>query len=301
VRCSRGSPAGTTVHELAAGTYFLIIEGPSFREVDFTLDLELLPPTPVPAGDVCSSAVPLTLGTATLGTLADKEDDIDISCGFSYRDMVYSFTTTARRDVTVNVDGGGTFMYVSVRSTCSDGASQLRCTSGSPSRARLRDLAAGTYYVIVESFRGTSFTITVDATAPTPVTPVTGNDNCASAHVVPATGGLFTGTTLGAANDYETTLCGASARSPDVTFQLTLASAKRVVANTDGSAFDTVLHVHEAACASMSERYCDDDGGDGSASVIDQSLGAGTWFFVVDGYGTSSQGDYTFEVQVFDP
>jgi hypothetical protein len=51
----------------------------------------------------------------------------------------------------------------------------------------------------------------------------------------------------------------------------------------------------------MSERYCDDDGGDGSASVIDQSLGAGTWFFVVDGYGTSSQGDYTFEVQVFDP
>ncbi|NIS28973.1 MAG: hypothetical protein GWO04_02970 [Actinobacteria bacterium] len=236
-----------------------------------------------------------------LGTLSDKEDDIDVSCGFFYRDTVYSFTTTERRDVTVTVDGGGTFMYVAVQGTCGDDATQLRCTSGNPSRARLRDLAAGTYYVIVESFRGTGFNITVDATAPSMVTPVSGNDDCDSAHVVPATGGLFTGSTMGGTNDYETTLCGAMARAPDAAFELTLTTDKRVVANTDGSAFDTVLHVHEPMCVSMSETYCDDDSGDGSSSLIDQVLTAGTWYFVVDGFGTSAEGDYTFEVQVFDP
>jgi len=301
VRCTRGSPAGSTIHELPAGTYYLVIEGPSFREVDFTLDVEFLSPTPAPAGDTCATAEALTLGVTTLGTLADKEDDVDVSCGFFYRDSVYSFTTTSRQDVTVNVDGGGTFMYVSVRSDCESDASQLRCTSGNPSRARLRDLRRGTYYVIVESFRGTGFNITVDATTPTMVTPVSGNGDCSTAYVVPPTGGLFTGTTLGETNDYETSLCGASARSPDVAFELTLTESKRVVANTDGSAFDTILHVHDAACASMAERYCDDDGGDGSASLIDQTLTAGTWYFIVDGFGTSSEGDYTFEVQILDP
>ncbi len=301
LRCSRGAPAGSTVHELPAGSYYLIIEGPSFREVDYTLDVEFLAPTPAAEGDVCASAIPLTLGTMELGTLSDKEDDIDVSCGFYYRDAVYSFTTTSRQDVTVTVDGGGTYMYVAVQGTCGDDSTQLRCTSGNPSRARLRDLAPGTYYVIVESFRGTSFNITVDATAPTMVTPVTGNDDCASAYTVPPTGGLFTGNTSGLMNDYETSLCGAMARAPDAAFSLTLTTPKRVVANTDGSSFDTVLHVHEPMCVSMSERYCDDDGGDGSASLIDQMLTAGTWYFVVDGFGTASAGDYTFEVQVFDP
>ncbi len=301
LRCARGTPAGSVVHELPAGTYYLLIEGPSYREVDFTLDVEILPPTAAPVGDSCDTAVPLTVGTTELGTLADKEDDIEISCGFFYRDAVHSFEITERRDVTLTVDGGGTFMYTSVRTTCDDDTTQLRCSSGNPSRVRLRDLAPGTYYVIVESFRGTGYNITVETSAPTMVTPVTGNEDCGTAQVVPETGGLFTGTSLGAVNDYETSLCGASARAPDVAFELTLTTTKRVIANTDGSSFDTVLHVHEPVCASMTERYCDDDGGDGSTSLIDETLTPGTWFFVVDGFGTSAGGDYTFEVQVLDP
>lgn len=300
-RCVRGNPASTMLHELPAGTYYIIAEGPSYSEVDFQLDVDFLAPAPAPAGDSCTNAIPLELDTPTLGTLSDKQDDHEISCGFYYKDAVYSFTLSERRDVTVLIDGGGTFMYQSVRTTCTDDATQLRCTSGSPSRARLRDLAPGTYYVITESFRGTSFNITVETAPPTVATDVTGNDNCATAHSIPATGGLFRGDTTALMNDLTTGSCGGGASSPDAVFQLDLTTSKRVVASTEGSAFDTVLHVHEAACASGAERYCDDDGGDGSTSLLDRTLGAGTWYFVVDGWGSSNAGSYLFEVSISDP
>ena len=302
LRCARGNPAGTTLHELPAGTYYIVVEGPSFREVDFQLDVDFLASSPAPAGDSCSNAIALDLDTETLGGLSDKQDDHDISCGFYYKDAVYSFTLTERRDVTVTVDGGGTFMYASIRSDCTDDTTQLRCTSGNPSRSRLRDLAAGTYYVIVESFRGTSFNITVETSAPTVPTAVSGNDTCASAHVIPAAGGLFTGDTTSLIDDYQTRAgCGSQARSNDATFELTLTESKRVVASTEGSSFDTVLHVHETSCATEGERYCDDDSGDGSTSLIDRTFTAGTWYFVVDGFGTSSTGAYMFEVMISDP
>ncbi len=302
LRCVRGNPAGTILHELPAGTYYVIAEGPSYREVDFRMDVDFFDPTPSPPGDSCASAIALELDTPTLGTLSDKQDDHDVSCGFFYQDAVYSFTLTERRDVTVLVDGGGTYMYASLRTDCDDGATQLRCTSGNPSRSRLRDLAAGTYYVLVESYRGTGFTVTVETSAPTTAVDVSGNETCATAHVVPATGGLFRGDTTAMLGDYTTSLCGGSAGSNDAVFQLDLTESKHVVASTDGSSFDTVLHAHESACASGAERYCDDDGADGSrTSLIDRTLTPGTWYFVVDGWGSSSAGAYFFEVTVTDP
>lgn len=302
LRCVRGNPAGATLHELPAGTYYIVAEGPSFEEVDFQLDVDFLAPSPPPDGDTCDNPIALDLDTETLGTLSGMQDDHAVSCGFFYQDAVYSFTLTERRDVTVIVDGGGTFMYTSIRTDCADGSTQLRCTSGNPSRSRLRDLAAGTYYIITESYRGTSFNITVETSPPTTVTPVSGNDNCATAYVLPAAGGLFSGDTTTMLNDYTTSLCGAGASSRDAVFRLDLAATKRVVASTDGSAFDTVLHVHEGSCTSGGERYCDDDSGDGSrTSLIDRTLDAGRWYFVVDGWGSSSAGSYLFEVMVSDP
>ncbi len=303
MRCSSAAPAGSTLHTLPAGTYYLIIEGPSFREVDYSLDVEFLPPTPVPHGDTCSDPILLTSGVRTLGTLSDKEDDLTTTCGFSYRDAVYDFTIGARSDVAITVDAGGTYMAQSVRPTCTDSATQLRCTTGTPSRARLRDLAAGTYYVIVESYRGTGFNITLDVTPPTTTTPVSGNDNCFAPYLVPSTGGLFTGSTVGLSNDYETGLggCGSGAVGPDAAFELDLTARKRVIASTEGSDFDTVLHVHSAGCATGGQRFCDDDTGDGLTSFIDQVLDPGTWFFIVDGRGATAAGNYYFEVQVRDP
>lgn len=301
VRCAYGGPASGRIHQLPAGTYFLILEGPSFAEVDFTLQVDFLDPTPPLAGDLCSNAIPLPLGVATPGSLMDREDDLDTSCGFRYRDIVYSFTLGARRDVTIDVNGGTTFMNASVRPTCSDGATQLRCSNGGPLRMRLRDLAAGTYFVIVEASRAASFTITVTDSAPTVPVPVAGNENCATAYVVPETGGIFTGNTTTMLDDVRTASCGGMAQSPDAVYRLDLTSRRRVIASTDGSSFDTVLHMHSGMCRSGAETACDDDGGDGSTSLLDRTLDPGTYFFVVDGWGMVSAGSYVFEVLVSAP
>ncbi len=154
---------------------------------------------------------------------------------------------------------------------------------------------------MLESFSGTSFELDVIASPPTVPVAVSGNDTCETAHVIPTTGGLFTGTTATALSDYETALCGSGARSNDVAFRLDLTESKRVIANTDGSAYDTVLHLHTNECVSMEEEACNDDGGEGAASRIERVINPGTHYFIVDGWGDSRAGDYFFEVTLTDP
>ena len=300
IRCVRGAPVSSRFHQLAAGTYYLWVEDAAGAEPDFSLDTEVLPPTPVPDGDTCGNAIVLPLNTPVTGTLVDKEDDHDLTCGFGYRDAVYAFTLAERSDVTLTAVGGA-YTYVSIRPDCEVSASQLRCVSGNPSRARLRDLAAGTYYAIVESFALTSVEIEVATAPPTTAVAVSGNADCGSAYDVPATGGLFIGDTTGLSNSLETAGCGSSAASPDALFRIDLPVRRRVVATTEGSVFDTVLHMHQGTCTSGSELYCDDDGGDGFTSLLDRTLDPGTYFVAVDGWGTSSFGAYTFEVTVSEP
>ncbi|MEM1413831.1 MAG: putative metal-binding motif-containing protein [Myxococcota bacterium] len=305
IACTRTAPATRRLYSLPAGTYFFSVESVSSREVDLTLDVRFLPPSDPPPGDDCRSALEIPIvpgGTSTVsGTLEGKQDEIDVSCGFNYRDSVHFFTLTERSDVVVEVDGGGTFMFASVRETCDDGDSQLRCTSGNPSRSRLRNLTPGTYFVIVETFTTTDFDISVTVDEPTVPVPVVGNDDCVRATTVPETGGVFTGNTSTLLDDYETRFCGASAGSPDAAFELTLTSRRRVVVNTEGSAFNTVLHRHDRSCTTAMEAVCDDNGGEGLTSFLDQTLSAGTYFFIVDGFGSFSSGDYVLEVDVLDP
>lgn len=301
VRCVRGAPVATRIHSLAPGTYFLVVEGSASRETDFTLDVRFEDPTPPPQGDTCDDPLPLAPGMTT-GTLVDKQDDYAISCAFYFRDAVHRFTLDERSDVSLTAGAGGPFMYMSIRSTCEAPDSQYRCVSGNPARTRVRNLPAGDHYVIVESFLGTSYELSLEISPPTEPVDVTGNNTCAGAHVVPATGGLFRGSTLTALPTYMTRpACGSGAASNDVAFRLDLTARSRVVASTAGSTFDTVLHLHAGSCESGMEIACDDDGGEGQTSYLERVLDPGTYFFVVDGWGATNAGEYLFEVNVGAP
>lgn len=308
LQCAYGSPAAARLHELAPGDYFVIVEGPTSSEPDFSLNVEILPPTPRLAGDTCSNPIALTLGTPYSGSLSGMEHDLDTTCGYAYRDAVHQFTLTEPADVTVTVDGGSAYMAVSLRPTaCTNSAGQLRCSNGFAPRTRLRGLAAGTYWVVVESQTTGAYSIEVDAVVP-PVVSVaaSGNDLCGTAWVVPETGGLFTGSTVGFLDDFHTssaTCAFTTATAPDVAFRLDLTTARRVVATTEGSSFDTVLYVHRDFCNRGGlELYCNDDGpGIGTRSIIERVLDPGTYYFVIDGYNMFYSGDYVFEVLVSAP
>lgn len=301
VRCTAGAPLATRLRDLPAGTYYLALEAPEDRSADLNLTVTRSPPTATPAGETCAEPIPLPLGTTVTGTLADKEDDVVTSCGFNYVDAVYSFTLAEPQDVRFTVDGAGRYVNASLRRACADGATQLRCDAGVPARGVVRALAAGTYFLVVEGPTRAGFTVRVDASAPTTPTMVRGNEICEGAYVVPATGGLFSGTTTTALDDYRATLCATTAAGPDVAFQLDLTARKRVVASTIGSTFDTVLILYRGSCVPANETACDDDGGGASTSRIERTLDPGTWFFVVDGFAAGRSGDYLFEVLVTDP
>jgi hypothetical protein len=302
-RCAYGTPASGTLHELAAGTYFLVVEGPTYVEVDFTLDVTIRPGTPPIHGDLCTDPIELTLGTPYTGTLVGSEDDYETSCGYHYRDVIHTFTFTEASDVTIDINGGTSYLNASLRPTCDTGGTQLRCDAGAPLHSRIRGMAPGTYYLVLEAGRGGSYTVLVTATSPpsTPM-PVTGNDSCGGAINIPMTGGLFSGSTITSLNDYTATTCGGMATSPDATFRLDLTRRSLVTATTDGSSFDTVLYYFTGSChAGGGETACDDDSGSGSTSLLSRVLEAGTYFFIVDGFGTGTSGDYVFEVLISDP
>ena len=302
LRCTGGVPFDTALNSLDPGTYFIVLEAPPDRDFDFSLDISFAPPTAAPPGDTCASAIPLTLETLTPGTLATAQDDVVTTCGFNYIDSVYSFTIASRRDVTVLLDGGTRYMNASIRTACASSATEVECTAGLPSRSRLRDLAAGTYFVVVEGYSRAAFGLTVTTSPPTPIIPVSGNDTCGTAIVVPPTGGLYSGTTTTALDDYRSAVCIGVADGYDVAFRLDLATPKVVTASTDGSTFDTVLMIFRDSCVSDGDAYCDDDGGSGRlTSALSRTLGPGTFFFVVDGSSVGSSGTYEFEITLADP
>jgi hypothetical protein len=71
-----------------------------------------------------------------------------------------------------------------------------------------------------------------------------------------------------------------------------------VIASTDGSSFDTVLHVRTGDCGEGTQIACDDDSGTGLQSRLELSLVAGTYYFIVDGYSSTRSGNYVFSTDV---
>lgn len=298
LRCEGGTPADGTVHRLDPGTYYLVIEGSAFEELDYDLTIGIAAGTPPVHGDTCSDPIALTLGTAYSGTLTGAQDDYSTTCGYFYRDIVHSFHVDAASDIDIEINGGATaYLNASLRTTCTDGSSQQRCVTGAPISSHLHNVSPGDYFLVVEGSRAGAYTITVTATTPPLVpTPATGNENCGSAINIPPTGGFWSGTTVGTVSDYDPHLCGISATpAGDVAFRLDLAGPARVFATTEGSSFDTVLYRMVNSCHTGGDVACDDFSGAGDTGQLAEQLPAGTYFYVIDGFGAAA-GNYEFQV-----
>jgi hypothetical protein len=124
-----------------------------------------------------------------------------------------------------------------------------------------------------------------------------GNDTCYGSYTTIAGNGSWSFSTCGAANDY-TASCGGSAASSDVVFRLSLSARSNVVVEVTAGNFDTVLHVHGGPSCIGGEIACDDDGGSGTLSRIAGTWDAGTYWVVVDGYGTSAKGTGTLQATI---
>ncbi len=318
VRCVSDAPARARLYQLPAGTYYVVLEGPTSREVDFSLDVAFLDPSSPPPGDGCGDPLELALGTQQADTLADRQDLVSVVCGCSQTqsqqgcnqflpDIVYHVHVDKPTDLGLHIDGGSALMVYDFRSDCADPSSQLACGDGAMVDGRLRNVQAGDYSLVLESPAPAndpaSFTVELDKLPRTVPVPVDGNDTCASAFDVPSDGGLFEGDTLGMIDDYQA-VCGGGSSSADAVFHLALTRRSRVTASLEAS-FDTVLYRYSDtgkgadSCQPKAEAACNDDSGQGSTnSALSEVLATGDYYYVVDGFNDSNSGKYLLDISV---
>ena len=122
--------------------------------------------------------------------------------------------------------------------------------------------------------------------------PRQGGDTIGSATPITALPYNDTGTTVGYADDYNSS-CYTDNGAPDVVYRVTLPVSTGIMISLCGSTYDTAVQVLDA---SLNQIACNDDYCGLQSQIADVPVTAGqTYYIVVDGYG-SAAGDYTLLV-----
>ena len=132
---------------------------------------------------------------------------------------------------------------------------------------------------------------------------MSGGGDCATAVPIGANGGRFSGDSTGLPSTVGTTCYTALAnpRAPTQLFRLTLASRRRVLLDTSGSAFPTIASIRSGPTCPGSELPDGCHTGFGvDRSFLDRVLDPGTYWLVLTGF-SSAQGRWTLDVFTADP
>jgi hypothetical protein len=321
--------AQVTLNDQLPGTYFVWVDSADGTDGAFQLEVTAVP---VVENDVCGGVQALTFtgdtatatGDTSFATNGNVPGDQTPSCSDSARgtgrDVVYAFTLTEARDVTVAVTPTGvspSFQpVVSVRTSCADAsrATERGCVSplaAAQARLTLVNLPAGTYVVWVDGALDTAGPFQLEVTT-APPTPPPANDSCAAPEALVFTAGMasVSSSTLQAANDNNafdvSPTCSSSARQTgrDVVYAMTLAAPQDVtltVTPSSGAALNPVLYVRKASCTSqllVDELVCLQKVGPVTTTLT--NLASGTYWIWVDGAGGTS-GSFTLTAALSPP
>ncbi|MBI3183781.1 MAG: hypothetical protein HYZ28_16715, partial [Myxococcales bacterium] len=317
------------------GTYSIWVDAVWSSTGPFVLDVVASDPQ---TNDSCAGAKALTFvggnatetGNTTLASNDNGGTDPSPSCSNSAKqtghDLIYSFTTTAAQDVEVTVTPSGTnptyepVVYLRKPNACASTSlgDELGCQADftpTPQTLKLLNLSAGTYYVWVDSARGTSgaFTLAVKLSAPT-LPP--SNDSCSAPEALSFAGGTATsqGDTTGALNDNASTdaspTCSTTAKQSgkDLVYSFTLASpaAVQVVVTPTGASptFQPVVYVRRPnACsspASADQLACQATFTPVAQTINLPTQAAGTYTIWVDS-AQGTAGPFSIAVTVLSP
>ena len=307
IGCRSGNPAQFTRRSLAAGTYYIIVSGPTTSPGNqFLLTVTIAAPTPVPPGDVCSTAVDISAGGTFTGTTVACSDDYVPSCGTTaaYVDSVYRFTLATPRDVTLALTSAAPTNYLDLRSGACGGGTAVRCVSAAAPSVFNRNIPAGDYWVLIDTSVETAHTLTATFGPPT-----TACDGAPLINVDYTSSSTFTytysGTTAGRPADFVPVSC-VSGTGPDMAFRLVVPVRSAVTVTSTTTDFDGALYMRSSCDVASSQIDCDDDCGGTRASCLPSTMSsptgtgsltleAGTYYIIQDAYSTSS-GTFTLNV-----
>ncbi len=261
------------------------------------------------------------------------------SCAGRGPEAVWAFALDAAGCVRLSTAGSAYDTVLHVRRDCGDAASEVACNddaAGLQSAVEVEAEAEQTYWVFVDGYSENSageYSLSIEPCEPPPPTcpddaqcgdrvcgpdPVCGlscgacglrercddggqcvaaADACEAAQWLGAFGAQ-PGNTTGA---FATQQGSCAGRGPEQVWGFALAEPACIRLSTEGSSFDTVLHVRREVCGDVAaEVGCNDDAV-GLQSVVELQAEADVAYWVfVDGYAAANQGDYVLTVSPCD-
>jgi hypothetical protein len=309
--CGTGSsstPATASATSLAAGTYFVWVDGSSKTSGKYTLEVTLAAPIVGPKNDNCTTAESLSFTNDVASATGDTtlaKDDTNGTCSGYTKDVVYSFSTVGQGVKNVDIlvtpkSGSSSYRPVAfVRKTCASAASadELGCGSASATGKELslslEVVPEGTYFVFVDGYSGSAGAFDLKVTLSKPPPPPA-NDTCSSPTPLTFTSNVATasGTTIAGANDVAPS-CGYG-NTADVVYEMTLAANQKVTAtvtrDSASTSFSPFLSIRSVCSQAGSELGCKSSSL-GTATLTLDYLKAGKYFVWVDSSGVRGKFD----------
>ncbi len=291
--CQIGYPATVRARALPAGDYYILLgTSSSGAASDINLQVDLAPATTPPTNDTCSSPIniPSTGGTFR-GDLVDVAANVNTRCGGTQPDVVYAITLTESSNIVARVAGARSdFLTLALVDRCVASPMTLRCDSAAPAQFTARELAPGTYYLVVAGRTINPFTLEVMVTPPSP--PPAG-DVCANPlTITPGTPAM--GSFTGMEADYQFSCSGTGSR--DLVYRFTLTERRDVNITASGAASDYFYVALDTTCGDRAtERACR-FGAPSRLSV--RGLDPGTYYVLVK---SIRGGDFTLTLDATAP
>jgi hypothetical protein len=276
---------------LPAGHYYVDVGATGPADIDVLV--ETAPSTVAPANENCVGAPAIETGVTTPVDLADHMDDVNVGCGVGMVDAAVALSVKVESDVLVILgSSSGDTVSVSLNEPACTAAALRSCASGSagPLRTTATAVAPGDYRIVVESRKANPVSVTSFIRPTTPALLVPFSDDCAGVAEIPETGGSFQGNTSNSTDDF-TASCdvGGSSPAPDQLLHLKLTKQRRVVFDTHGSDYATIVDVRTGATCPGTEMNGGCSAGYSTGrSFVDKTLPAGDYWVQLDGYDSSS-------------
>jgi len=301
--CRNGAPSASLfVRALPPGTYYVGVSASGPSDVEVRLE-ESEPSAPLP-DEGCPGAPPLSIGETLDVALSDHADSVQLGCLAGAPDSTHSLTLRVASDVLLveRISDNDTGAVSLALPACTV-ADRLACgtSATSPVRARAYGVAPGTYRAVAESASGSPVALTALSRKTVPVTLVPFADDCSMPFEIPATGGLFKGSTANAHADFSAGCDSSNLNkygAPDQILHLALETKSRVVFDMAGSTYETLLSVRSgAACPGSELQLACAAGYQASRSFLDLDLEPGDYYVLVDGY-RGAAGAWSLDVYV---
>jgi hypothetical protein len=303
LRCRSGALL-PLLARLSAGTYAITVAGTAL--IDANVLVELSPPTTAPLDQSCSTSPSATINATMNFDLANHEDAIHDGCMPGGPTASFDIELSNASDVMLvarypQTDVGA----VSFDAPGCATSDKLVCwESSTPVLVSKRNVSAGSYRAVVVDQSGQQGTLTTLVRDTVSAVQVTSGDDCSSVVDIPSTGGYFYGDTTSMKADFDDS-CDYGGVPPggaaDQILRLTLTQTQRVVLSMNGSTYPTILALRQGTTCPGTEvvNGCNFSFS-GPRSFLDQTLTAGTYYIIIDGYDLN-KGTWDLDVRVIAP